>query len=527
MSTDTPKTREDRNVMIGVIAFVVALLGLLLTYFEGLKFMVGEWSQEEYSHGYLIPAIALGLLWQQRKNLFAHRWKGAWLGLLLVIFSTFLGLMGELSALYVIIQYAFLGSLVGLLLTLIGWRGMKYAWAPLLYLCFMIPLPDFLYNNLSAKLQLISSELGVAVIRAFGISVFLEGNVIDLGVYKLQVVEACSGLRYLFPLMSFGFLLAYMFKAPWWQRAIIFLSTIPITVLMNSFRIGVIGVLVDKYGIEQAEGFLHDFEGWIIFMACVGILLLMMKLFMVFSRDDRSLRDILNLEPGEPVSSEQVTSSASFGKPFFAAVGLIVIAALGSSYFDERDEVIPERERFTSFDLTIGDWEGRNIPVESVYLDVLKMEDYLSAQFISEANDSLVDVWVAYYSTQRKGVAIHSPKTCLPGGGWKIEKFEQKVVDNVQGAVNNQVAVNRTIMTQDRSRLLVYYWFKQRERNITNEYAMKWYLFWDSLTRKRTDGALMRLIVSVPDGTDIVAKEQILQDFMRESYQPLVEYVPD
>ncbi len=527
MSTQTSKIGADRNMTIGIIALVVALLGLLLTYFDGLKFMVGEWSQEEYSHGYLIPVISLFLFWQQRKELFALRWEGAWLGLLLVVFSTFLFLMGELSALYVIIQYAFLGSIVGLVLTLVGWRGMKYAWAPLLYLVFMIPLPDFLYNSLSAKLQLVSSELGVAVIRLFGISVFLEGNVIDLGIYKLQVVEACSGLRYLFPLMSFGFLLAYMFKAPMWQRVIVFLSTLPITVVMNSFRIGVIGVLVDRYGIDQAEGFLHDFEGWIIFMACVGILLLMMKMFMVLSRDKRSLRDILSLDSGEPVTRENVNNNGVFATPFFAAVALICAAAIGSSYLGEREEIVPERERFTSFDLDIGEWSGRTVPVEDIYLDVLKLEDYLNAKFTNESKNALIDVWIAYYSTQRKGVAIHSPRTCLPGGGWQIETLQQVVVDNVPGAVDEQVAVNRTIMTQDRSRLLIYYWFKQRERNITNEYAMKWYLFWDSLTRKRTDGALMRLIVSVPEGVDIDEQESVLQDFMRKSYAPLVEFVPD
>ncbi len=312
-----------------------------------------------------------------------------------------------------------------------------------------------------------------------------------------------------------------------WQRAIIFLSTIPITVLMNSFRIGVIGVLVDRYGIEQAEGFLHDFEGWIIFMACVGILLLMMKMFLVLSKNKESLRDILSLDAGEPVTRENVSNNGVFATPFFAAVALICAAAIGSSYLDEREEIIPERERFTTFDLEIGDWSGRTVAVEDIYLDVLKLEDYLSAKFVNEEEQAVVDVWIAYYSTQRKGVAIHSPKTCLPGGGWKIETFQQTIVDNVPGAVNEQVAVNRTIMTQDRSRLLVYYWFKQRERNITNEYAMKWYLFWDSMTRKRTDGALMRLIVSVPDGVDLAEQEAVLQNFMRESYVPLVEYVPD
>ena len=90
-------------------------------------------------------------------------------------------------------------------------------------------------------------------IRLFGVPVYLTGNVIDLGNYKLQVVEACSGLRYLYPLLSLGFLAAYLFQAPIWQRTLVFLSAIPITIVMNSFRIGMVGLLVERWGTAQAE----------------------------------------------------------------------------------------------------------------------------------------------------------------------------------------------------------------------------------------------------------------------------------
>ncbi|MCB1902774.1 MAG: archaeosortase/exosortase family protein, partial [Gammaproteobacteria bacterium] len=135
----------------------------------------------------------------------------------------------------------------------------------------------------------------------FGISVFLEGNVIDLGEYKLQVVEACSGLRYLFPLVSIAFLAAYMYKVEMWKRVLVFLSSIPITILMNSFRIGVIGYLVENYGTEQAEGFLHDFEGWIIFMACFAILLLEMTLLAKVGKRKYTLKEVFGLEAPQPL----------------------------------------------------------------------------------------------------------------------------------------------------------------------------------------------------------------------------------
>ena len=108
----------------------------------------------------------------------------------------------------------------------------------------------------------------------FQIPVYRDGNIIDLGYYKLQVVEACSGLRYIYPLLSLSFLAAYLFNAPLWQRAIVFLSSIPITIVMNSVRIGLVGVTVNYWGTQAADGLLHFFEGWIIFLACAGILAL-------------------------------------------------------------------------------------------------------------------------------------------------------------------------------------------------------------------------------------------------------------
>ena len=140
----------------------------------------------------------------------------------------------------------------------------------MLHLVFMLPLPKFLYWKLTTTLQFISSEIGVSLVRAAGVPVYLDGNVIDLGIYKLQVAEACSGLRYLFPIMSFSYVFAVLYRGPVWHKIVLLLAAAPLAVLMNSVRIGIIGILVDRYGIGQAEGFLHFFEGWVIFLSCIG-----------------------------------------------------------------------------------------------------------------------------------------------------------------------------------------------------------------------------------------------------------------
>jgi exosortase len=123
-------------------------------------------------------------------------------------------LLGELTAIFILVQYGFLLSLVGLVFCLGGMPLARVTILPIALLIFAIPLPYFVDSQLSWRLQLLSSQIGVGVLRGLGVSVFLEGNVIDLGVYKLQVVEACSGLRYLYPLLSIGFLMAYMYQAP-------------------------------------------------------------------------------------------------------------------------------------------------------------------------------------------------------------------------------------------------------------------------------------------------------------------------
>ncbi|MCP5192096.1 MAG: exosortase, partial [Pseudomonadales bacterium] len=240
MNTGRRDASQATNGGAGYVVWMVpvALAALAFVFFKGLVEMEYRWSStEEYSHGYMIPFVALFLLWKVTPELKRIDWQPTWWSPVLMLLALLGWALGELSSLFIIVHYAMWAALVALALAVIGWRGVRIAWAALVYLVFTIPLPNFLYRGLSAKLQLISTELGVAVIRLFDISVFVEGNVIDLGVYQLQVVEACSGLSYLFPLMSFGFLIAVLYRGPRWHSWLIFLATIPVTVLMNSFRI--------------------------------------------------------------------------------------------------------------------------------------------------------------------------------------------------------------------------------------------------------------------------------------------------
>lgn len=504
----------------------VVAAGLLVFIFsDGLTSMLSAWESEEYSHGYMLPLVAAFLVWQRSSSLAQTRFQTSWSGVLLTLFGLFVYLVGELGTLYTLVQYGFLIALGGICLSFMGWQAFRIILPAYALLFFTVPLPNFLYNNLSSELQLISSQLGVLVIRLFGITVFLEGNVIDLGTYQLQVAEACSGLRYLFPLSALGFIAAILFKGAFWKKAVLFLSTLPITVLMNSFRIGMIGVLVNHGGVGMAEGFIHDFEGWVVFMACTALLALEMWVLARIGPDRLPLRDAFSIEGPAPLPASNRVLNRRLPWSFYPVIPVLLAVGVVSQLLPQRDEIIPERAEFLFFPSTLGTWQGRPDRLEKQYIDALQFDDYLLMDYAEGAGDT-INLYAAYYSSQRKGASVHSPKSCLPGGGWRINEFSQReIADSKVG--DQPLRVNRSLIQMGDERLLVYYWFQQRGRVMTNEYLVKWFLFWDALTRQRTDGALVRLTTRVPLGADVAEKDALLADFIHLIDVPLRRFIPE
>src|ERR1039458_4166397 len=379
------QTRPGHAAAIYVGALVsISVLVCLVGFSGSLLELVHRWiAQEEYSHGFLIPIIAAWLLWRRRDALFASIGRPSWNGPALILLAAVMHILGKLSALFILSQAGFIVALIGVVLATGGYSLLKVTFIPIIFLVFAIPLPYVVDAALSFRLQLISSELGTFFIRMFQIPVYLEGNVIDLGNYKLQVVEACSGLRYLYPLMSLGFLAAYLFHAPLWQRALVLLSTIPITIVMNSFRIGLVGVLVNYWGPQDADGFLHMFEGWIIFLACSGLLVAEMYL-LVRLGSGKSFFEVFY--PPHVIASlpqgQEVKSIARV--PLVAFVLLLCATGLTVYFVSTRHEVYPERKLFATFPTTLGEWRGHPSSLDTQTEQYLHLTDYVLSDYAKQ-----------------------------------------------------------------------------------------------------------------------------------------------
>lgn len=496
-----------------------------IAYGDSLLYLVQQWIDDDnYSYGFFIPLIVGYLIWLRREQVLASGIAPSWWGVAVAGIGAGLYLVGELATLMVVLHASFWLVLVGLALTLLGPRATRQIAFALGYLLTMFPLPQLLQQNLSSSLQLLSSTFGVGCLQLIGVTAFREGNVIDLGPIQLQVVEACSGLRYLFPLMSLALLCSYLFQDRLWKRAVLVCSAVPLAIVLNGLRIGAIGVLVDTYGRSAAEGFMHFFEGWVIFVVSLAVLYGEM---MWLSRIGGTVERAPALVPA--TASPRTGRAASSAGPSWSAALTTVLLLLGvmavsSVPLHGRQDVAPLRQTFLDFPMTIGGWRGTPMTMERMYVDTLRFNDYLLADYHGPAGVP-VNLYVAYYRSQKAGQSAHSPKTCMPGGGWEMSDLSEVLVGDA--ATGRRFSVNRVVIQKGEARQVVFYWFKQRERIVTNEYLVKAWLFWDSLTRRRSDGALVRLVAPVMPGEDDSAADRRLQHFAALVQPTMADYVPD
>ncbi|GAG06378.1 unnamed protein product, partial [marine sediment metagenome] len=270
--------------------------------------------------------------------------------------------------------------------------------------------------------------------------------------------------------------------------------------------------LTDSVGIEAAQGFLHDFEGWVIFMACVLVLFAEMWLLSYVGKGDPRGWQMFDLNAGSLPEQSSVTQPLQKIPPAFVFSTLIVITtSLAGFFISEHPEQVPPRASLVTFPLTLGEWHGRPDNITQPVLDVLRLTDYLLANYVRVAGER-VNLYVAYYENQRKGESPHSPRVCIPGGGWQITSLSREQLD-LEQSDEPTLHFNRTLIKRGEQRQLVYYWFQQRGRLMANEYLVKWYLLVDALAKNRTDGALVRLVTPIDSREPIAAGDRRLRQF--------------
>lgn len=484
------------QVTIGVIIIVVTLW----FYWLPLSLSVKQISQsDDYSYGLLLPIVSGYIVYLKWLQIRRGPWQPSWMGLPFLVAGFALNIFGDLVGFLYLPTISFIVIIASLLLLLGGWKILRLFSFPLLLLFLMIPLPSVLMQQLTFKLQIISSALAAWLLQTVGIPCVRHGNVIDLGVRQLQVVDACSGLRYILSLLSLGIIYCYFYQRRLWKATLLIFSLIPNAIIANAIRVAAMAL----FPALQQEGFWHSFSGWLIFLFAFGFLALINAMLNYWRPDNIGGRTV-DIPP-ETKTPDTRSARPSFTAFLLAALAIVIFFTLGASNL--KTAPVPILQSFDFFPLQLGPWQGQRSYLDPAMAKRVGADAYFEANYSSPQNGP-VSLWIAYFESQNQKIEgrIHSPLICLTGGGWKI--IEDKIVEVAPG-----FSVKCLLMEQAGVRHVVYYWFLLGGRWISNDFSVRFFMGYDGIIRRRNDGALFRLIT--PTDQNIEAAKERLTHFTR------------
>jgi EpsI family protein len=193
-----------------------------------------------------------------------------------------------------------------------------------------------------------------------------------------------------------------------------------------------------------------------------------------------------------------------------------------------KTEKVPPRESLATFPMTVGNWNGQNLPdFTPEILDVLGVDEYLNR--IYESNRALASLYIGYYESQRQGDTIHSPLNCLPGSGWEpVSKSYVSIPVETDGQAPTNITVNQYVIQKGLDRQVVLYWYQSHGRVIANEYRSKIFMVYDAVRLNRSDAALVRVVsplVGADPGAEARAADQAAA-FVKTMFPLLDRYLP-
>ena len=258
-------------------AFVLGGL-LLWLYLPTLTRLAAQWWHDpNFSHGFFVPLFAAFALWQERSRLEGVARKPSWWGVMFLALGLGLLVLGQVGAELFLSRFSLLLVLAGLTILFLGWAFFRAILFPLAFLVMMIPIPTIVFNQITFPLQLLASKMATAILQALGVPVLRQGNVIFLPLIALQVADACSGIRSLMSLTTLAIIYGYLMEQRIWVKVLLALASLPIAVAANSLRIVGTGLLVQYWDLDKAQGFFHEFQGWLMFVASLVMLYLLHK----------------------------------------------------------------------------------------------------------------------------------------------------------------------------------------------------------------------------------------------------------
>ena len=276
-------TNLDWLSLVTIISLVACL------YYKIFLKLVFDWyTLPDFSHGFLIPFFAVYILWNKKHDLRKLPVRPMWFGILIVLTSMLVLLAGIYGAELFLSRISFIFLIAGLIITFYGWDFLRELKVIILLLVLSIPIPAIIFNQITFPLQLLASQIAAISLQILGVPVLRDGNVIQLATIRLEVAEACSGIRSLMSLFTLSILYGYFIEDRRSHRILLAIASVPIAVAANSVRIIGTGLCVQYWDPDRALGFFHEFSGWVMFIVSLLCLYCLHLAMQFFSRDNEA-----------------------------------------------------------------------------------------------------------------------------------------------------------------------------------------------------------------------------------------------
>ena len=493
------------------------------------------WTDDNYSHGLLVPFVIGYIVWLEFDKLkTARRKPQIWLGGGFILFALLMLFGGTLGAELFTERISLILMLVGIVIYFFGANILKLLVVPFALLLLAIPIPQIIFNKIAFPLQIWASQMAVWGIRFFEVASVRKGNVIEIlpngatQIIALEVVEACSGIRSMMTLITLALVLGYFTREKskenklfWknpdvWRTVILMLSAIPVAIFTNAARVTATGVLSYYYGRQATENFWHELSGWLVYLAALFLLLSInfaLKKFKVNSEQRKAQNQEF------PIHNSPLTIKNSI----WLLVAVLFVGGVFINWFANRGEMNIERQNLTKMPAQLGDWrqKGSDIRFDEQTESVLRADDYMMREY-SLPNGRIGNLYIGYYASQRTGATYHSPQNCLPGAGWEMKQPDIIEITTPNGKT---FKANWFVIENGVYKEVLIYWYQGRGRAVASEYEDKIYTVWDSITRRRSDGAMVRVMTSV--GNSEAEATRAAADLAANTADQLSEFVPD
>ncbi|MBU4484309.1 EpsI family protein [bacterium] len=509
-----------QNIWVNVFVLMALFIG---AYWIPLKGIVNVWiTNDDYSYGFLIPVVSAYLFWDMRSRLNDLKIKNAWIVLPVLLLFVLISIYGILGSSGNVSRPAIPVLIILFTGFCFGIKTVKRFALPLCFLIFAVPLPPVLDRTFGVFLKSVSSKLGGLLIQLCDIPVHVSGNVIDLGVTQLQVVDACSGLRFIFPLFALGVVYAYFFERVTWKRIFCVFFTIPIAILTNGLRIGITGVLANSYGAGVAEGFFHDFSGWAIFMAAFVFLFLVGRFLRLFPPKNHVQRVVESSE-----ATQKNNSTTIHGRNGAFVVSILLLLIVGGLTWNTK--ILPPVQihgGIKSFPLAFADWKGAPQQVDPDIIIRSGAEQAFSGLYINSKNEA-VSLYIGYRATAflENENFFHSPTVCLPGSGWKIKETSTHKIANVP--FFQDLTITKMVMEEPGTKQLVYFWFQTKNKATHDKDINRFHLALHAIRMDNTHDLFIRPITYIKPDETIKDAEERMDRFVREMMRALLHFLSE